>query len=252
MLSDDQLLRYSRQILLADIDLAGQEKLLAASVLIIGAGGLGNPAALYLAGAGVGHITIADGDTLEASNLHRQIAFRENDIGTNKAEALATQLRALNPAIQITAYPRYIDDIWLADTVPTVDMVLDCSDNFVTRAQVNAACVTAKKPLISAAAIRNSGQLAVFDLRRDNVACYACLYGSGDSSEASPEELCSESGVLGPVVGMMGTLQALQTIRLIVGLPVADTLQLFDGSTLSWKSLAFRRDPACRVCKSGE
>jgi len=256
MLSDDQLLRYSRQILLADIDFAGQEKLLAASVLIIGAGGLGNPAALYLAGAGVGRITIADGDTLEASNLHRQIAFRENDIGTNKAEALATQLRALNPVIQITAYPRYIDDIWLADTVPTVDMVLDCSDNFATRSQVNAACVTAKKPLISAAAIRNSGQLAVFDLRRDNAACYACLYGGGNSSEESPEELpeelCSESGVLGPVVGIMGTLQALQTIRLIVGLPVADTLQLFDGSTLSWKSLAFRRDPACRVCKSCE
>ena len=253
MLSDDQLLRYSRQILLADIDLAGQEKLLAASVLIIGAGGLGNPAALYLAGAGVGRITIADGDTLEASNLHRQIAFREKDISLNKAEALATQLRELNPAIQMTIYPRYVDDIWLAATVPTVDMVLDCSDNFTTRSQVNAACVMAKKPLISAAAIRNSGQLAVFDLRRDDAACYACLYGSGSagsSEDEPPEELCSESGILGPVVGVMGALQALQTIRLIVGLPVADTLQLFDGSTLGWKSLTFRKDPSCLICSA--
>jgi molybdopterin-synthase adenylyltransferase len=244
MLSDDQLLRYSRQILLADVDLAGQEKLLAATVLIVGAGGLANPAALYLAGAGVGRLLIADGDLLEASNLQRQIGFRESDIGANKADALAGQLAALNAGVQIEVHPHFADESWLAEMVPTVDVVLDCSDNFSTRSMVNSACVKAKKPLVSGAAIRFSGQLAVFDLRRDDTACYACLYGSGESRD----ELCSESGILGPVVGIMGTLQALQAIRLIVGLPVAEKLQLFDAHTLEWKSLGLRRDPACPVC----
>ena len=244
MLSDEELLRYSRQILLPEIDLAGQEKLRAASVLIVGAGGLANPAALYLAGAGVQRLLIADGDTLEVSNLHRQIGFREADVGSNKAQALAVQLAALNADVQIKAYPGYVDESWLASAVPSVDMVLDCSDNFATRTMVNAACVSAKKPLISGAAIRFSGQLAVFDLRRDNAACYACLYGSGESQD----ELCSESGILGPVVGTMGTLQALQAIRLIAGLPVEQKLHLFDAHTLEWKALAFRKDPACPVC----
>jgi molybdopterin-synthase adenylyltransferase len=244
MLSDEELLRYSRQILLAEIDLAGQEALRMASVLLVGAGGLANPAALYLAGAGVGRLLIADGDALETSNLHRQIGFRQSDIGDNKAEALAEQLRALNDAVQVTAHPHYADEDWLHEVVPGVDVVLDCSDNFATRALVNAACVAARKPLVSAAAIRFSGQLAVFDLRRHDAACYGCLYGNGDSVD----ELCSESGILGPVVGVMGTLQALQAIRLLTGLPVSDTLQLFDGQTLSWKSLSFRRDPACPVC----
>ncbi|MFN3712707.1 MAG: HesA/MoeB/ThiF family protein [Alcanivoracaceae bacterium] len=244
MLSDDELLRYSRQILLAEVDLAGQEALRAAFVLLVGAGGLANPAALYLAGAGVGRLLIADGDVLEASNLHRQIGFRQGDVGRNKAEALAAQLRALNDAVEARVQPHYVDESWLASVVPTVDVVLDCSDNFATRALVNAACVAARTPLVSAAAIRFSGQLAVFDLRRDDAACYGCLYGNGDNVD----ELCSESGILGPVVGVMGTLQALQAIRLLTGLPVSQSLQLFDGHTLSWKSLSFRRDPACPVC----
>ena len=244
MLSDDELLRYSRQILLPEIDLAGQEKVRAASVLIVGAGGLANPAALYLAGAGVQRLLIADGDTLEVSNLHRQIGFREADIGINKAQALAAQLAALNADVQIKAHPAYVDESWLASAVPSVDVVLDCSDNFATRTMVNAACVRARKPLVSGAAIRFSGQLAVFDLRREDAACYACLYGEGSNAD----ELCSESGIAGPVVGVIGTLQALQTIRLIVGLPVVEKLQLFDGHALEWKSLAFRKDPACRVC----
>lgn len=244
MLSDDELLRYSRQILLPDIDLAGQEKLRAASVLIVGAGGLANPAALYLAGAGVQRLLIADGDSLEISNLHRQIGFREADIGSNKAQALASQLGALNADVQVEAYPGYVDESWLASAVASVDVVLDCSDNFATRTMVNAACVRAKKPLVSGAAIRFSGQLAVFDLRRDDAACYACLYGDGDSAD----ELCSESGIAGPVVGVIGTLQALQAIRLLVGLPLNERLQLFDAQTLEWKSLAFRKDPACRIC----
>ncbi|MDF1629092.1 MAG: molybdopterin-synthase adenylyltransferase MoeB [Alcanivoracaceae bacterium] len=244
MLSDDQLLRYSRHILLDDIDLAGQEKLFAASVLIIGAGGLANPAALYLAGAGVGRLLIADGDTLEVSNLQRQIGFRQSDVGSNKAQALVAQLAALNDSVQLQAHPQFVDQHWLAEQLHDVDVVLDCSDNFATRAMVNGACVAARVPLVSGAAIRFSGQLAVFDLRRDDAACYACLYGSGESRD----ELCSESGILGPVVGTMGTLQALQAIRLICGLPVAEKLQLFDGHTLEWKSLGFRKDPACPVC----
>ena len=244
MLSDDELLRYSRQILLSEIDLAGQEKLRAASVLIVGAGGLANPAALYLVGAGVQRLLIADGDRLEVSNLHRQIGFREADIGRNKAQALAAQLAALNADVQVKAHPAYVDESWLASAVPSVDVVLDCSDNFSTRTMVNAACVREKKPLVSGAAIRFSGQLAVFDLRREDAACYACLYGEGSNAD----ELCSESGIAGPVVGVIGTLQALQTIRLIVGLPVVEKLQLFDGHALEWKSLAFRKDPACRVC----
>jgi molybdopterin-synthase adenylyltransferase len=246
MLSDDQLLRYSRQIFLPQIDLAGQEKLLAASVLIIGAGGLASPAALYLAGAGVGHIRIADGDTLEASNLHRQVAFREGDIGRNKAEALAAQLRSLNGAVTVEGHDQFADPHWLTDAVTQADVVLDCSDNFATRSQVNVACVAARKPLVSGAAIRLAGQLAVFDLRRDDAACYACLYGSGESAE----ELCSESGILGPVVGLIGTLQALHAIRLLTGQPVTQTLQLFDGNTLEWKSLTFRKDHACPICSS--
>ena len=247
MLSDDELLRYSRQILLPEIDLAGQEKLRAASVLIVGAGGLANPAALYLAGAGVQRLLIADGDTLEVSNLHRQIGFREADIGRNKAQALAAQLAALNADVQVKAHPDYVDENWLASAVPSVDVVLDCSDNFATRTMVNAACVRARKPLVSGAAIRFSGQLAVFDLRREDAACYACLYGEGSNAD----ELCSESGIAGPVVGVIGTLQALQTIRLLVGLPLNERLQLFDGQILEWKSLAFRKDPACRACGSG-
>jgi adenylyltransferase/sulfurtransferase len=232
MLSDEELLRYSRQILLPEIDLAGQEKLRAASVLIVGAGGLANPAALYLVGAGVQLLRIADGDRLEISNLHRQIGFRGADIGSNKAQALAAQLTALNADVQVD------------EALPSVDVVLDCSDNFATRTLVNAACVRAKKPLVSGAAIRFSGQLAVFDLRREDAACYACLYGDGDSAD----ELCSESGIAGPVVGVIGTLQALQAIRLLIGLPLNERLQLFDAQTLEWKSLAFRKDPACRVC----
>lgn len=244
MLSDDELLRYSRQILLADIDLAGQEALGNGRVLIIGAGGLGNPAALYLAAAGVGQLLIADGDVVELSNLQRQIAFSEADLGDNKASALVARLQQLNHCITARAWPHYVDADWLAGQVPQAQVVLDCSDNFATRSLVNAACVAHRIPLISGAAIRFGGQLAVFDLRDPASACYGCLFGDGDSDD----ELCSQSGVAGPVVGMMGTLQALQALRLLAGLPVTRGLQVFDGKTLSWRALSVPRDPACPVC----
>lgn len=244
MLTDDQLLRYSRQILLADIDLAGQEALAEATVLIVGAGGLGNPAALYLAGAGVKKIILVDGDALEISNLHRQIGFREQQVGTNKAEALAQQLRALNSDVDVETYTQFADQALLAALVPTVALVLDCSDNFATRALVNRICVANSTPLVSGAAIRFEGQLAVFDFRVASTPCYACLYGDGEGGDT----LCSESGVAGPVVGIVGAMQALQAIKLICGVTIENKLSLFDGKTLSWQSLVFRKDPDCPVC----
>lgn len=245
MLTDDALLRYSRQILLADVDIEGQEKLAAASVLIVGAGGLGNPAALYLAGAGVKRIMLVDGDTLDVSNLHRQIAFRDAQTGQAKVQALAHQLRELNPQVEVQVFEQFADRALLDALLPQVSVVLDCTDNFATRSLINAACVAHRSALVSGAAIRFEGQLAVFDLRRDDVACYACLYGEGDA----PDELCSQSGVLGPVVGTIGTLQALEAIKLLCGIDVQQVLHQFDGKALSWKQLAFRRDPDCPVCR---
>lgn len=244
MLTDEALLRYSRQILLADVDIDGQEKLSAASVLIIGAGGLGNPAALYLAGAGVKRIVLVDGDALDVSNLHRQIAFRDAQTGQAKVQALAQQLRELNPQVEVQVFEQFADRALLDALLPQASVVLDCTDNFVTRSLINAACVAHRSALVSGAAIRFEGQLAVFDLRRDDAACYACLYGEGDA----PDELCSQSGVLGPVVGTIGALQALEAIKLLCGFEVQQVLHRFDGKTLSWKQLAFRRDPACPVC----
>ena len=246
MLSDDQLMRYSRQILLDSVDVTGQEQLARARVLIIGAGGLGSPAALYLAGAGVGRIAIVDPDRLESSNLHRQIAYRENQLGEHKAVALADQLRALNAEVNVEAHLKVADEPWLSEWLSTdqIDLVLDCTDNFAARSAINRACVAARLPLISGAAIRLEGQLAVFDLRDSTAPCYACLYGEGDT----PDTLCSESGVLGPVVGTIGTLQALLAIRLLTGEKLPAKLHTFDGANMEWRSLRFRKDPDCLVC----
>lgn len=244
MLSDDELLRYSRQILLSEIDLAGQEKLRAASVLIVGAGGLGTPAALYLAGAGVGKLLLVDDDHVEQSNLHRQIAFRQSDVGNDKAVALAAQLLALNPGVDAVPIGQRAGAALLANYLPDVDVVLDCSDNFATRSMINRACVQWRKPLVSGAAIRFAGQLAAFDLRDHNSPCYHCVYGDGVERDA----LCSESGILGPVVGIVGAAQALEAIKLICGLPLSGRLHLFDGACFEWRSLAIRQDRNCSVC----
>ncbi|MGB1222043.1 MAG: HesA/MoeB/ThiF family protein [Alcanivoracaceae bacterium] len=247
-LTDEQLLRYSRQILLPALDIAGQEKLARAGVLVIGCGGLGAPASLYLAGAGVGRLTLVDDDVLETSNLHRQVAYREADVGASKAQALAAQLRALNRDVTVDALVTRAQPGWLDDHVAAADVVLDCSDNFATRNAVNAACVAAGRPLVSGAAIRFEGQLAVFDLRRPDSACYQCLYGDG----SDPDLLCSEAGVVGPVVGMIGAAQALEAIKLLAGLAVTPQLHLFDGLAFQWRSLSFRRDPACPCCSGDE
>lgn len=244
MLTDDQLLRYSRQILLPEFDVAGQAAVATARVLLIGAGGLGCPAALYLAGAGVGELILVDPDTVESSNLHRQIAYREADVGQPKARALAATLRALNSDVRVREHVLAAGEAWLAAQVPGVTLVLDCSDNFATRESVNRACHAAGVPLISGAAIRQEGQLAVFDFRQPESPCYGCLYGDGEG----PDTLCSESGILGPVVGTVGTLQAHLALRLLSGADVGGVLHLFDGATMSWRQLRLRRDPGCRVC----
>lgn len=248
MLSDDQLMRYSRQLLLPEFDIAGQEALAAARVLMIGAGGLGCPAGLYLAGAGIGELVIVDADEVESSNLHRQIAYREADVGQPKATALADTLRRLNGEVRIVAEQRRADEQWLASVVPGFTLVLDCCDNFATRQAINAACQASGVPVVSGAAIRLQAQLVAFDFRRSDSPCYICLYGDGEG----PDTLCSESGILGPVVGTVGTLQALMAIRLLTGDAVAGTLHLFDAATLQWRQMTLRKDPACPVCGAAQ
>lgn len=246
MFSDQELERYSRQLILPEIDLAGQEKLAASSVLIIGAGGLGNPAALYLTGAGVGEIVIADHDHVEISNLHRQLAFRQNDCGKSKAQALQQQLQQINPQVRVRAHDHRVDAAWLEQAVPPVKLVLDCTDNFQTRNLINRACFLHRVPLVSAAAIRFAGQLVTLDFRQPQSPCLACLFGESEQDEES----CSRFGILGPVVGLMGTLQALQAIKLLVGLPMAAQLMTFDGLALRWQTHAVPRDPRCPCCGS--
>lgn len=244
MLSDDQLMRYSRQLLLPEFDIDGQQALQSSSVLMIGAGGLGCPAGLYLAGAGIGKLVVVDPDRVEAHNLHRQIGFAETDIGRPKAEALTARLQQLNPEPVYSSRVEKVDQIWLHSKLAKVDLVLDCTDNFASRRAINHACVNAGVALVSGAAIRMEGQLAVFDRRRGDGGCYACLFGDGEG----PDELCAESGILGPVVGAIGTLQALLAIQLLLGKPVARKLHRFDGNTMEWHSVAFAPDPACPVC----
>ncbi|PHR64355.1 molybdopterin-synthase adenylyltransferase MoeB [Alcanivorax sp.] len=244
MFNDEQLNRYSRQLMVNELDLDGQEALAAARVLIVGCGGLANPAALYLAGAGVGQLVLADDDRVELSNLHRQVAFRGDQVSQPKAEALRDQLQLLNADVDVRSAVARVDDAWLDDAVAEATLVLDCTDNFVTRQAINRACVAHAKPLVSGAAIRMDGQLAVFDLRAADSPCYACVYGDGTDGDLA----CSEAGILGPVVGVVGTLQALAAMRTLSGASVASVLHLFDGRTLGWRQVAIPRDPQCPVC----
>ena len=243
---DDQLLRYSRQILLRQIDVDGQQALLRARVLIVGLGGLGSPAALYLAAAGVGTLVLADPDVVDLSNLQRQIIHQSASIGTSKVESAAQHLAALNPQVELVELGHALAGEQLDEALAAVDLVLDCSDNFATRQAVNRACFAAGKPLVSGAAIRLEGQLSVFDPRLDNSPCYQCLYGTGDESTLS----CSEAGVLGPLVGIVGSLQALEAIKLIVGFgePLVGRLLLIDALDSRFREMRLRRDPDCAVC----
>lgn len=249
MLTDQELLRYSRQILLQHVDIDGQLKLKHSKVLIVGLGGLGSPVALYLAAAGVGELHLADFDTVDLTNLQRQIIHDSLTVGQSKVDSAITRLTAINPEVVLIAHRAALDVDSLADAVEGVDLVLDCSDNFATRGAVNAACVAARKPLVSGAAIRLEGQLSVFDPRRAESPCYHCLYGHGSEAELT----CSEAGVIGPLVGLVGSLQALEALKLLAGFgdPLVGRLLLIDALTTRFRELRVKRDPGCSVCGAG-
>lgn len=246
MLSDQELLRYSRQILLKQIDVDGQLRLKNSRALVVGLGGLGSPVALYLAAAGVGELHLADFDTVDLTNLQRQVMHDTPSIGQPKVDSAMARLAAINPEVALVPHRVALDEDSLAAAVAAVDLVLDCSDNFSTREAVNAACVAAGKPLVSGAAIRLEGQLSVFDPRRPESPCYHCLYGHGSEAELT----CSEAGVVGPLVGLVGSLQALEALKLLAGFgePLIGRLLLVDASGGRFRELRVKRDPACTVC----
>lgn len=248
-LYDHELMRYSRQILLPGFDVAGQLRLKAARVLVVGAGGLGCPVVLYLAGAGVGQITVADSDTVELPNLQRQIAFTGDDLGRSKARTLAAAARAINPEVSVLAHDQHLNEDTLPELVSQADLVVDATDNFTSRFAINRACVASRVPLVSGAAIRAEGQVMVFDARQPETPCYQCLY-----ADLGDEALnCSQAGVLGPLVGMIGATQAMEALKVIAGIgkPLVGRLLLLDAMTMQWREMAVPRDPACTLCGAG-
>ena len=247
MMTDDQLLRYSRHILLNELGIEGQQRLLAAHALVIGAGGLGSPVAIYLGTAGVGHITIVDHDTVDVTNLQRQIAHNLARVGQPKAGSAAQTIHAINPEVRVTAVQERADAVRLDELLVGVDVVLDCSDNFATRHAVNAACVAHCKPLVSGAAIGFDGQISVYDTRVDVNPCYACIF----PPEATFEEVrCATMGVFAPLVGIIGTMQAAEALKLLtgVGTSLAGRLQMLDARAMEWNEIRLPRNPACSVC----
>ncbi len=247
-MNDQQLLRYARHILLDDLGIEGQERFLAAKVLIIGAGGLGSPAALYLATAGIGHITLVDDDIVELSNLQRQILHTTASLGRPKAESGRDMLAAFNPEIEVQARVERLQGETMAQAVAAADIVLDCCDNFATRHAINRACVRHRKPLVSGAAIRYDGQVSTYDLRRDDAPCYHCLFPESDEAE---EINCATTGVLAPLVGIIGATQAAEALKLASGLgqTLAGRLLQLDVRSMQWHSVNVPRDPDCPVCR---
>jgi molybdopterin/thiamine biosynthesis adenylyltransferase len=244
--NDQQLLRYSRHILLPEIGIEGQERLRAARALIVGAGGLGCPAALYLAASGVGSLTLADPDQVDLTNLQRQILYGTKSVGSPKVEEARSALGALNPEVSVTTLQKKLDQSALLDLAGKVDVVLDCCDNFATRHAVNRACVQQHKPLVSGAAIRFDAQLMVFDLRQPDSPCYACLFPEDGEIE---EVQCSTMGVFAPLTGVIGAMQAMEAIKLVAGVGESSTrLQVFDAKNSDWRAVKVKKDPACAVC----
>jgi len=244
-LDDEQLLRYSRQIMLPQIDIKGQEKLLSSHVLIIGLGGLGSPVALYLAAAGVGHLTLVDHDQVDLSNLQRQVIHTSADIGRDKVESARDHILAINPDCQVNCIPAQLSGDTLLEQVYSADIAIECSDNFSSRFALNEACVKTGTPLVSGAVIRMEGQLGVFDARDQSAPCYACLY----REEGEDENRCSETGVLAPVAGLIGSLQATESLKLLLDIQV-DTgrLLLIDAERMQFRSMKLKKDPDCPVC----
>ena len=247
-MNDEQLLRYNRHIMLPQIGIEGQQKLRDAHVLIIGLGGLGSPAALYLATAGIGKLTLVDDDKVELSNLQRQIIHRSQNIGEKKVASAKSNLLAINHEIDITTIDHRLDEVSLSQHIEQADVVLDASDNFDTRFAINRACVAKKKPLVSGAAIQFDGQISVFDSRNEYCPCYSCLYPDKGEDNLT----CSENGILAPVVGIIGSMQALEAIKLIcqIGEPLYGRLLLFDALSLQWRTMNLKKDPSCPVCGS--
>jgi adenylyltransferase/sulfurtransferase len=245
-MNDQELLRYSRHILLNEIGVEGQQRLREASMLVIGAGGLGSPAAFYLASAGVARITLVDGDNVDLTNLQRQILHTSDRIGMPKALSGQAALAAINADVHVAPVNARADKAALMQLVGEATAVLDCSDNFATRHALNRACVAHRKPLVSGAAIRFDGQVAVFDLRHPDSPCYACLFPPGDGED----ELCAVMGIFAPLTGIIGTTQAAEALKIVVG--IGESLQgrllMLDALAMRWHSVRVRRDPACPVC----
>ena len=246
-MNDEQLLRYSRHILLPQLGIDGQEKIRRARALIVGAGGLGSPVALYLASAGVGSLTICDGDTVDLTNLQRQIVHRGGAIGTPKAASAQQTLADINPEVTVHVVAERIDDARLPGLVRDADVVLDCSDNFATRHAINRACVAQRKPLVSGAGVRFDGQIAVFDLRDPQAPCYHCLFPEDGENE---DMRCAVMGVFAPVVGIIGSMQAAEALKLIAGIgeTLSGRLLLLDALAMEWRAVRLARDAACAVC----
>jgi adenylyltransferase/sulfurtransferase len=245
-MQDAQLLRYSRQIMLPQIDLEGQMKLNAATVLILGVGGLGSPVSMYLASSGVGKLVLCDPDVVDLTNLQRQIVHDTPKIGMPKAESAAETLRRLNPEITLTTIPAKLDEATLREQMQQVDVVVDCTDNLDSRLLINRAAVASRKPLVSAAAIRWEGQISVFQPWLGENPCYHCFYGK----VGGIAQTCSENGVVAPLLGILGSMQALETIKLIVGNgeTLTGRVMLFDGQAMEWLNFKLPRDPTCPVC----
>lgn len=247
-MNDQQLLRYSRQMMLPEIDAAGQAQLAGARVLIVGLGGLGSPASIYLAGAGVGHLVLVDFDRVELSNLQRQIVHATADIGCLKVDSAARRLKALNPEIAITGIDHILDEDELSGEAAQADLIVDASDNFKTRFALNAASVKTRTPLVSGAAIRFEGQVSVFDPRDPASPCYRCLYGP----EAVTDQSCAANGVIAPLLGIIGGIQANEALKLLMGIgqPLQGRLLLLDALRMEWKLATLRKDRQCPVCNA--
>jgi molybdopterin/thiamine biosynthesis adenylyltransferase len=246
-MNDDQLLRYSRHVLLDDIGVEGQVRLLASHALVVGAGGLGSPVALYLGSAGVGRITLVDHDTVDLTNLQRQVVHDLSRVGQPKAESARARIASINPDVQVQALQQRADADLLERLVPEADVVLDCSDNFATRHAVNAACVRHGRPLVSGAAVGFDGQVSVYDARDPGAPCYGCLFPPGQAFE---EVACATMGVFAPLVGIIGTVQAAEALKLLVGVgrPLTGRLLMLDARSMTWDEVQIARQPGCAVC----
>ena len=245
-MNDEQLLRYSRQIMLPEFDIAGQEAMLNSTALVIGLGGLGSPAALYLAAAGIGALHLVDHDVVDLSNLQRQIIHSQAALGTAKVESAARRIAAINPDTKVKTSAGKLDAEELAAAAANADVVLDGTDNFATRYAVNAACVATRTPLVSGAAIRMEGQIAVFDSRQEHSPCYRCLYGEATDMPLN----CAENGVAAPVVGIVGSVQAMEAMKLLAGFgdALVGYVLYLDAKRMEWRKLKLARNPTCEVC----